>query len=204
MNFRAYIEKYDAFIFELDDVLYPQKDYLLQVYYLFAQFIEYSEQLDATDVVHFMKAYHEENGIAGIFEATSKHFRIPQKYENNFAMLLTGARLPLKLLLFDIALKLLQDITIERKKIILFTSGNPQQQLNKIRQTEWHGLEKYLTVYFDEEIGKKPAEEGIDFIVKDQNISKTAILLVGKSESDKTCAENADIDFLNIDKLLLA
>lgn len=31
-------------IFELDNVLYPEKDYLLQVYYLFAQFIEYSEQ----------------------------------------------------------------------------------------------------------------------------------------------------------------
>ena len=28
-----------AFIFELDNVLYPEKDYLFQVYYLFARFI---------------------------------------------------------------------------------------------------------------------------------------------------------------------
>ena len=32
-----------AFVFELDNVLYPEKDYLLQVYYLFASFLEYSE-----------------------------------------------------------------------------------------------------------------------------------------------------------------
>ena len=30
----------DAFIFELDDVLYPEKDYLYQIYYLFTAFLE--------------------------------------------------------------------------------------------------------------------------------------------------------------------
>ena len=43
-----------AFIFELDNVLYPEKDYLYQVYYLFAALMEYTELLDAktaTDVM---------------------------------------------------------------------------------------------------------------------------------------------------------
>ena len=43
-----------AFIFELDNVLYPEKDYLLQVYYLFASFLEYTEAFPpAADLTEF-------------------------------------------------------------------------------------------------------------------------------------------------------
>ncbi|MEJ5052826.1 hypothetical protein [Sphingobacterium sp. MYb382] len=32
-----------VYVFEIDDILFPKRDYLLQVYYLFANFIEYTE-----------------------------------------------------------------------------------------------------------------------------------------------------------------
>jgi len=35
-----------AFIFELDNVIYPEKDYLYQVYYIFASLLEYTENFD--------------------------------------------------------------------------------------------------------------------------------------------------------------
>ena len=47
MKYQEHINTKQAFVFGLDDVLYPVKDYQLQVYYLFAQFIEYGEQIDA-------------------------------------------------------------------------------------------------------------------------------------------------------------
>lgn len=54
MSFESYLKDNDVFIFDLDQVLYPEKDFLLQVYYLFAQFIEYSEQKQATEILRFM------------------------------------------------------------------------------------------------------------------------------------------------------
>ncbi|RZL53490.1 MAG: haloacid dehalogenase, partial [Pedobacter sp.] len=43
MNIEDYIKTKKAFIIGFDNVLYPEKDYLLQVYYLFSEFITYSE-----------------------------------------------------------------------------------------------------------------------------------------------------------------
>ncbi|RZL60358.1 MAG: haloacid dehalogenase, partial [Pedobacter sp.] len=130
-------------IFELDNVLYPEKDYLLQVYYLFAQFIEYSEQKNAQAILAFMRGEFEQSGVEGLFVKTAKAFEIDAKYQYNFDLLHQNARLPLKLLLFKNLLEFMQELVIERKKIFIVTAGNPDQQLNKIKQTEWNGLENY-------------------------------------------------------------
>lgn len=203
MGFETYLKKYKAFIFELDDVLYPQRDYLLQVYYLFAQFMEYTEQYSASAMLDFMKECCQENGPDQLFEKTAARFDIPDKYRTNFDLLHQNARLPLKLLLYDVLLKFLQEIVLERKQIILFTQGDPLQQLNKIRQTEWNGLESYLTVYFAEEIGRKPSYAGTDFIAEKHALNKDDLLMIGNTHLDQQCAENSKINFLQVDKLLL-
>ena len=41
-----------AFIFELDNVLYPEKDYLFQAYYLFAGYLEYLDLIDEKEAVN--------------------------------------------------------------------------------------------------------------------------------------------------------
>ncbi|RYD74070.1 MAG: haloacid dehalogenase, partial [Sphingobacteriales bacterium] len=165
-------------IFELDDVIYPQKDYLLQVYYLFAQFIEYSEQKNAQTILEFMREEFEQFGADNLFQKTATAFNIDQKYEYNFNLLHLNARLPLKLLLFKNLLEFMQELVIERKKIFIVTAGNPEQQLNKIKQIEWNGLEKYLTVYFEEEMG---ISKGNIFqkILNDNNLSSNDALVVG-------------------------
>ena len=49
-----------AFVFELDNVIYPERDYLLQVYYLFSNFIEFTEGAPSSaGLTEFFKtAYH--------------------------------------------------------------------------------------------------------------------------------------------------
>jgi FMN phosphatase YigB (HAD superfamily) len=136
-----------AFIFELDNVLYPEKDYLYQVYYLFANLIEYTELYDAKAMIGLMTATYEKEGKAHVFDRVKERFKIDEKYRENFNNLLLTAKLPLKLLLFQNMLELLQDIVVDRKKIFILTNGNPVQQLNKIKQTEWNGLGKYLVCY---------------------------------------------------------
>ena len=52
-----------AFIFELDNVLFPERDYLLQVYYLFANFIEFTETVpSSTELTNFLKTVYEHHG----------------------------------------------------------------------------------------------------------------------------------------------
>jgi phosphoglycolate phosphatase-like HAD superfamily hydrolase len=185
-----------AFIFELDNVLYPEKDYLLQVYYLFASFLEYKEMLDAKVLTALMIKTYEEEGPGEVFNIVQQRFNIDEQYRYNFDLLHKTARLPLKLLLYKDALTLLQDIVVDRKQLFILTNGEPQQQLNKIKQTEWHGLEQYLTCYFADEINAKPEPDAINYILKQHNLERRDVIMIGNTQIDKLCAEAAGVDFI--------
>lgn len=202
MKYADIDERKKAFIFELDNVLYPEKDYLLQVYYLFANLIEYTELYDAKAMLGLMTATYENEGKDFVFDRVQENFKIDEKYRQNFNNLLLTAKLPLKLLLYKNMLELLQDIVVDRKQIFILTNGNPTQQLNKIKQTEWHGLEQYLTCYFADEILPKPEPDAIHFILKEHNLQRHDIVMVENSEVDRLSAQACGIDYFNVGQFL--
>lgn len=202
MAFEQYIKHKKAVVLGLDNVLYPKKDYLLQVYYLFAEFISYSEQIDAKEILLYMTSEYTANGEVNLFEKTANKFNIPLKYLSNFILLHQTARLPLKLLLYQQMLALLQELVVERVAIFLLVDGKPEEQLNKIKQLEWNGLEQYLKVYFTEEFEAKPSTKSLNFIINEHQLNKDDILMVGLEKEDEQFSASAGIDFLSIANLL--
>jgi len=187
-----------AFIFELDDVLFPAKDYDLQVYYLFATFLEYQETFPpSADVVQFMKKVYENHGPDRIFDKAKEVYAFDEKYRENFERLQRDAKLPLKLLLYKNMLGLLQEMVVDRKQIFIVTAGDPVRQLNKIRQTEWHGLESFLKVYFSDEGLTKPNPESLDKLMRENSLNSTDLLLIGSGATDESFASAASIDYLD-------
>jgi len=172
MSFEKYLINKKALIITLDGALYPKKDYLLQVYYLFSEFMAYSEQLDSKAMIEFMSIEYAENGEEEIFNKTATQFGIPESYKHNFNLLHETARLPLKLLLFKQVLELLQEAVMDRVQIFIIAEGNLAEAINKIKQIEWHGLQEYLKVYFMAEYN--------DIVID----ALTAILKDGKVEKD--------------------
>jgi FMN phosphatase YigB (HAD superfamily) len=191
-----------AFVFELDNVIYPEKDYLFQVYYLFASFLEYYELLDAKVITDLMVGTYSTQGKEHVFDEVKKKFAVDEKYRINFQHLLLTAKLPLKLLVYQAVLDLLQDIVVDRKKIFIVTNDNPALQLNKIKQTEWHGLENYLTCYFAEETLPIPEPDVLHLLMKEHDLKRKDILMIGNSEISALCAEACGIDYYTIDKFL--
>jgi FMN phosphatase YigB (HAD superfamily) len=195
IQFSAIQPEIKAVIFELDNVLIPEKDYDLQVYYLFANFLEYLETFPpAQDVVAFMSKRYEIHGKENMFEEVVKTFGIAAKYQENLNLLFKNAKLPLKLLLYKEALELLQELIVNRKQIFILTKGDPEQQLNKLKQAEWNGLEKYLKVYFREELG----DTCFDFIKEENNLESTALLFVGNGLEDKELANKNNISYWSL------
>jgi len=191
-----------AFIFELDNVLYPEKDYLFQVYYLFAALLEYVEQIDAKTVTDLMVNTYLEKGKDEVFDAIKEKYQLKEVYRANFEHLLVTAKLPLKLLLYKKILDLLQEIIVDRKKLFILTNGNPAQQLNKIKHTEWHGLEKYLVCYFANETKPKPETDAIDMLLQEHNLQRRNMVMIGNSEIDEICAQASGIDYINAEQFL--
>jgi FMN phosphatase YigB (HAD superfamily) len=197
MNYSDLDSKKKAFIFELDDVLYPEKDYLFQVYYLFANLLEYTELVDAKTTTDLLINSYLTKGREADFDVLKEKLNINEKYRQKLTDLMVTAKLPLKLLLYKKMLNLLQDIVIDRKKPFIVTNGNPEQQLNKIKQTEWHGLENYLTVYFADEVIAKPEPDLIDLLIKDHNLERRDLLMIENSDTDRLCAEVCGIDYIS-------
>jgi FMN phosphatase YigB (HAD superfamily) len=195
MDAYQYVKDKQIVIFELDDVLFPEKDYLLQVYYLFAQFIEYTEQKSAQPILEFMRASYESDGAEKLFEQTASQFAIDTKYKHNFDLLHQNARLPLKLLLYKNMLEFMQELVVDRKQIFIVTAGNPEQQLNKIKQTEWNGLEQYLTVYFAEELNLTKAEI-FQNILSSNNLSPNQALVVGANKFDEQQSKLINLPYI--------
>ncbi|GAB3906309.1 HAD family hydrolase [Mucilaginibacter boryungensis] len=191
-----------AFIFELDNVLYPEKDYLYQVYYLFAGFLEYTELLDAKVLVNLMVKTFEEEGAGAVFNRVQEKFKLDEKYRFNFEHLHKNAQLPLKLLLYPDMLQLLQDIVVDRKKIFIVTNGIPELQLNKLKQVEWHGLEKYLVCYFADEIAPKPEPDMVLKLINDHNLQRREMVMAGNDETDALCAQACGIDFIYAEEFI--
>ncbi|MGZ3764492.1 MAG: HAD family hydrolase [Mucilaginibacter sp.] len=196
IKYRDIDSRMEAFIFELDDVIYPEKDYLYQVYYLFTAFLEYTEFINAREATAFMIETYLSKGKEVVFDHLKEKFNIDEKYRFNFNHLNITAKLPLKLLLDQDMLSLMQEIVVDRKKIFILTNGNPEQQLNKVKQTDWQGLEPYLTCYFANEIAPKPETDSIDLIIKEHNLKRRNVLMIGNSDIDLQCAEAAGVDFI--------
>jgi len=197
MNYSDLDGRKKAFIFELDDVLYPEKDYLFQVYYLFANLLEYTEFIDAKATTNLLINSYQTKGREADFDILKEKLNVNEKYRERLNNLMISAKLPLKLLLYKNMLNLLQDIVIDRKKPFIVTNGNPEQQLNKIKQTEWHGLENYLTVYFADEVIAKPEPDLIDLLIKDHKLERRDLLMIENSDTDRLCAEVCGIDYIN-------
>lgn len=201
MTAEKYIQEKESFFFELDDVIYPEKDYLLQVFYLFAQFMEYGEQMDAAAILKYMQETYLEEGRIDVYAKTALTFNIPDKYQVNFNLLLESVRLPLKLIIYDEVLKFLQAIVLERKRIFLIVKGYPAMQLNKIKQTEWNGLEKYLTVFFTEEF--EPGTNVLKLMIDQHQLDSSKILFVGNSLFAEISAAEDHVDYLDVNELFI-
>ena len=204
MSSSEYINEHQAFVFELDDVLYPVKDFHLQVYYLFASFMEYTEQLNAGAIVQFMKDTYEHDGAGVVLDKTFERFGIAAKYRENYGLLLKTAKLPLKLLLFEPVLKFMQDLVVERRTIYLLVAGDPEQQLNKIRQIEWNGLEQYIRVFFKAEVTMNPEHDSLSKFITAHKLRTEDVLVIGRAEADRHMAAEQGIKFLAVDKLFLS
>lgn len=150
----------DLYLFELDDVLFPKRDYLVQVYYLFASFYEFSEGLDtkANEIAQFMAKVYDIHGEGQVFIATKTLFNIDDKYEENFNRLMANAQLPLKLELTQEKQLLLRKLHEKGTRIAILTKGNPVEQLNKVKFIEWGPLsflKPSLKIFFVDELEYK-------------------------------------------------
>jgi len=183
-----------AAVFELDDVLFPKRDYLLQVYYLFANLLEYTETVPpAKDLTDFLKTAYEHHGEAGLFDRAAEAFGIDGKYKENFDRLHYAAQLPLKLLMYEPMRDLMLGLNNAGKRLFILTSGNPIMQLNKLKHMAWDGLDQVLKVYFREELLAKRYDP-LEYLLQDNSLDAADVICIGTADSITALAGGIAVD----------
>lgn len=172
------------FLFEIDNVLIQKRDYLVQVYYLFGSFYEYTEGTHtANTIAQFMTKIYDVHGEDAVFSATKTMFNIDEKYEINYNRLLANAQIPIKLDLRDSTKQLLNKLIKGKKNIAILTKGNPIEQLNKIKFINWGDLsdiKNILKIYFKDELDFRGIEP-IEFISKEFEIDQSDVEYINYS-----------------------
>jgi hypothetical protein len=99
-------------------------------------------------------------------------------------------------------LRFLTTIAQGGKQIFLLAEGDPVVALNKIRQTEWNGLETGLIVYFADEFSEQSTERIISTILDKHSINTLDALFVGNSSQTILISPSSRINYLDAAKLL--
>ncbi|NQD69160.1 HAD family hydrolase [Sphingobacterium shayense] len=172
------------YAFEIDDVLYQKRDYILQVFYLFANFLDYTEGTSqASALVEYMKKRYEENGPLDdivVVTETLAHFGLSDSFLDNYQRLRANATLPLKLYLKPSTKALFKTILAGDKAITILTDGNPVEQLNKLKHIDWEEFSFYLPslkVYFIQELTFRNINP-IDYIGQEYNVRTADIRVI--------------------------
>ncbi len=170
-----------VYLLEIDDLLFPKRDYLLQVYYLFANFVEFTEGRELSkSMVDFMKSVYEERGEVAVLSETFDHFNLSDSYRENFERLQANAHLPLKLFLPEKTKAFLQTLSTSKKQIGILTGGNPVEQLNKLKHLDWqdlHPLLSSLKVFFLKELQFRNIEP-LDFLAETYQVKEDDICII--------------------------
>lgn len=185
----------NAIIVELDNVLFPKKDYDLQVYYLFSQFLEMAGENSAVEIIDFIKETNHLDNEIDVFNKLSERFDFVKKYKVNFYRLYKTARLPLKLFMYQKMFDFLNFGIQNGIQVFIVTTGDPETQLNKIKQINWLGIEKNIRIFLADEPGQSNLEL-IAKLLKDNNLLALQSLFVSKNKLVYPASNLVDLPYI--------
>jgi HAD superfamily hydrolase (TIGR01549 family) len=196
--------KFSLFIFDLDNTIYNEEDYLFQAYAaIAARFAGLIPSYDKKQLSLKLKEIYEHQGREKLFDKFLLTFNIDNGYISECLDILRTFKPERPIEINRYAKHILLDLKDRNKKIFVLTNGNADQQKNKIKNISWEGLDKQINFVFADEIEPKPSAAGVLHILKLSGIEKAKVVFIGDSESDRSCARNSGVDYLDINNLIL-
>lgn len=196
----SYFSKYKLIVFDLDNTLILERDYLFGAYEEISNQIESACLVDKLKIKNYLKDEFINNGRTKLFDKMINRFNI-SKIEIKVILNILRSYTPLKKITLIENMKLiLQVLKDEKIPYVIFTNGNVDQQKNKVANIKWDGL--LTDVIYANEINPKPNPISFsNYLLKNKiKINKSEILMIGDSVVDELFAENFGIDFSHISK----
>jgi len=192
--------KFNHYIFDLDNTLIKETDYLFQAYKKIALDISENINVDSNEIENFLKKNFIENGRKNLFDKMLEHFEI-KKFSIIDCLNILRNFNPCEISLFPELTKLLKHLS-KNKDIIVLTNGNTIQQKNKVKNINWLNLYDKINFFYANDYQPKPSKKSFTVIEKKINIkNRKSTVMIGDSLSDKYFAKNCNISFVHVSQL---
>lgn len=171
------LQRYDTYLFDLDDTLIDESKYLRAAYGVISRYMasKYGKNQ------HEMYSFLLKNGRKKLFNRFLDEFSLPVTEMGELLEILRTVEVELHV--FPEMMMKLRELVRNNKKIIIVTNGNHKQQANKLRCTDFAGLMYHIDVIFT----NKPNTSGLSF---------NNAVMIGDSTIDKEFADNLGIPFI--------
>ena len=187
---RNYFSNFKLIIFDLDNTLINEEDYLFQGYkkianYLLEKYRINDSLIESTLIEEFCL-----NGRKNLFDKLFNKFKITHEELDAVLKILREFKPFNKIPLIHPMKIILEKLKLTGIPYIILTNGNPAQQKNKINNIEWGDLLPH--VIYANEIEPKPSDLSIKKYLYSTNkqFDKKQILMIGDSKVDKLFAKN--------------
>lgn len=195
-------QNYDYLIFDLDDTLYPEIQYLDGAYKSIANFIAKNTNISSEKIYNYLTLQFSESGRHLLFDRLLSNFNINSAILPEMLKILRTFKPKKEILLYSKIYKILPALISKSKYTFVVTNGNVEQQKNKVKNINWKNLNENLIFIYANTLNKKPSPESFNFIKKKYFINPTKTIMVGDSYTDKEFAENCKINFLHTKEFL--
>jgi putative hydrolase of the HAD superfamily len=193
--------QFTTIFIDLDDTLYPEKEYLLQAYDEIGKECAQKFNLSEDELSAFLKSSFLENGREKLLNKAVEKFNLP---EESLEIMLTTMRnfAPKQQLnLFEKSEKILGELIQLNKQIIVVTNGNEIQQKNKVRHIDWKDLDRSISFIYANTIEPKPSSKSFLLLQEKYGFKNENCVMIGDSETDKLFAHNSKIKFIHINDI---
>ncbi len=186
---------YGAVVFDLDDTLYPESEYLASADLRIANHLAATRGLDA-DVVRSSLSRHRASGRRrGLFDVIRNEFDLEDEVIAEMLHILRTVDAPL--VLFAWVRAAIEDLLRRRIQIFILTNGHVGQQQNKVALLGIDVDYPAITCVFANDHEPKPDPAGLRFIASQAGLDAGDVLFVGDGETDRCSAERAGCDFMH-------
>jgi HAD superfamily hydrolase (TIGR01549 family) len=193
---------YSLFIFDLDNTLYNEEDYLFQAYMAIGdKFAGFLPDKDKDELYNILVDTYYKSGRDKLFDNFLERVGLARSYVADCLNILRTFKPGKPLMLFEELKELLRALEYQDKSIFILTNGNVEQQKNKIRYINWDGLAERIRVVYAEDIEPKPSSAGVHYILKITGADISRTIFIGDKETDRVCAENGGVSYIDVKTL---
>ncbi|MCS6933905.1 MAG: HAD family hydrolase [Chitinophagales bacterium] len=195
MNLPEKFYDYRLYIFDLDNTLYAETQYL------HAAYRRIEEHFAQPGIADFLLREFETHGRINLFDKLINTYQLPPESLERCLRILRTVQVPGGLAVFHHISNLLYALKAQHKRLALLTNGHPAQQQNKIRQMNIPLAEIFDVIVFADEIQPKPSPAGVHYLLNHFHLPAADALMIGDSDTDRTAAEKAGVNFIQAQHL---